>query len=61
MAATGEEGDDMSVICSLCDGCGFVVWENGLPRVPTAEEMAAADECPACDGSGIEPDGSEPL
>jgi hypothetical protein len=50
----------MSVFCPVCGGDGFVVWHNGLPCIPTAREMAAADECPACDGSGIEPDGSEP-
>jgi hypothetical protein len=48
----------MPVICPVCDGSGYVVWEDdGIPRRPKSDREPA-HECPACDGYGYEPDGT---
>lgn len=47
------------VACPVCLGGGVVVWENGLPRAPNDEaEWDNAEECPACDATGDEPNGA---
>lgn len=48
----------MPVICSVCEGTGLVVWETEVPRPPKSDKEPA-DECPACNGWGYEPDGTE--
>lgn len=48
----------MSVWCVCCNGCGWVIWDHGVPR-PLIDNEESNDPCPACDGSGVEPGGSE--
>lgn len=56
----------MGIYCIVCDGHGSVVWGDDpsqpgcqVPRAMTDSEEADMDvpkcDCPACDGSGIEP------
>lgn len=49
----------MPVICAVCEGTGSVVWEDGLPVRPPRSDKEPAEECPACNGYGYEPDGTE--
>ena len=49
------------VACAVCNGTGLVVWksERGVnipkPPDPTEASVLLAENCPACDGTGIEP------
>lgn len=40
--------------CQLCDGTGVVVWVDGVPTGAHSGDDGIA-ECPACGGSGVEP------